>query len=148
MKRAFAVLALVASMSAFALAQRPFDATRERFLGGVQGRRFGGIPVMPNPKYDGQFTSVATIVLPTTSPTNTRRVSSKLRRMCNWLIEKSLLPQHTRTADGPACRVSPVARTPPPPRKSTPPPCPAACLSSLRLLPSKLIRDLWPLAAV
>ena len=40
MKRAVAVLVLVASASAFALAQR----------------RYGGIPVMPNPKYDGQFT--------------------------------------------------------------------------------------------
>ena len=43
MKRAAVVLALVASASALA----PF--------GFAQGRRFG-IPVMPNPKYDGQFT--------------------------------------------------------------------------------------------
>jgi Domain of unknown function (DUF4159) len=50
MKRVVVVLVLAASASA--LAQRPFD--RAQF--GAQGRRFGGIPVMPNPKYDGQFT--------------------------------------------------------------------------------------------
>src|SRR6185436_18336162 len=55
MKRAVVVLVLVASASALALAQRPFDAARGWSFAGAQGRRYG-IPVMPNPKYDGQFT--------------------------------------------------------------------------------------------
>ena len=48
------VVVLVLAASASALGHRPVDSAQFA----AQGRRFGGIPVMPNPRYDGQFTFV------------------------------------------------------------------------------------------